>query len=75
MAPEILQTTCCVVGGGPAGMVLGYLLARRGVQVTVLEKHQDFFAIFAAIRCIRLRSRCLRNLGCSRSSWICHMRR
>jgi 2-polyprenyl-6-methoxyphenol hydroxylase-like FAD-dependent oxidoreductase len=46
MAPEILQTTCCVVGGGPAGMVLGYLLARRGVQVTVLEKHQDFFRDF-----------------------------
>ena len=46
MAPEILQTTCCVVGGGPAGMVLGYLLARKGVQVTVLEKHQDFFRDF-----------------------------
>src|SRR5271156_125831 len=46
MAPEILRTTCCVVGGGPAGMMLGYLLARRGVQVTVLEKHQDFFRDF-----------------------------
>jgi 2-polyprenyl-6-methoxyphenol hydroxylase-like FAD-dependent oxidoreductase len=46
MAAEILQTTCCVVGGGPAGMMLGYLLARRGVQVTVLEKHQDFFHDF-----------------------------
>jgi 2-polyprenyl-6-methoxyphenol hydroxylase-like FAD-dependent oxidoreductase len=46
MAPEILQTTCCVVGGGPAGIVLGYLLARSGVQVTVLEKHQDFFRDF-----------------------------
>jgi 2-polyprenyl-6-methoxyphenol hydroxylase-like FAD-dependent oxidoreductase len=46
MAPEILQTTCCVVGGGPAGMVLGYLLARRGVQVTVLEKHQNFLRDF-----------------------------
>jgi 2-polyprenyl-6-methoxyphenol hydroxylase-like FAD-dependent oxidoreductase len=46
MAPEILQTTCCVVGGGPAGMMLGYLLARSGVQVTVLEKHQDFFRDF-----------------------------
>ena len=46
MAPEILQTTCCVVGGGPAGMMLGYLLSRRGVQVTVLEKHQDFFRDF-----------------------------
>src|SRR5580692_2332638 len=46
MAPEILQTTCCVVGGGPAGMMLGFLLARRGVQVTVLEKHEDFFRDF-----------------------------
>jgi 2-polyprenyl-6-methoxyphenol hydroxylase-like FAD-dependent oxidoreductase len=46
MADEILQTTCCVVGGGPAGMMLAYLLARRGVEVTVLEKHQDFFRDF-----------------------------
>src|SRR5271154_4453586 len=46
MAPEILQTTCCVVGGGPAGMMLGYLLARQGVAVTVLEKHADFFRDF-----------------------------
>ena len=46
MANEVLETTCCVVGGGPAGMVLGYLLARRGVQVTVLEKHHDFFRDF-----------------------------
>jgi 2-polyprenyl-6-methoxyphenol hydroxylase-like FAD-dependent oxidoreductase len=46
MVPEVLETTCCIVGGGPAGMILGYLLARRGVQVTVLEKHQDFFRDF-----------------------------
>jgi 2-polyprenyl-6-methoxyphenol hydroxylase-like FAD-dependent oxidoreductase len=46
MAAEILETTCCVVGGGPAGMMLAYLLARRGVEVTVLEKHQDFFRDF-----------------------------
>src|SRR6185312_11776719 len=39
-------TTCCIVGGGPAGMVLGYLLARAGVAVTVLEKHKDFFRDF-----------------------------
>ncbi|HZL25809.1 MAG TPA: FAD-dependent oxidoreductase [Acidobacteriaceae bacterium] len=37
-----LQTACCIVGGGPAGMVLGFLLARAGVDVTVLEKHKDF---------------------------------
>jgi len=46
MATEVLDTTCCVVGGGPAGVMLGYLLARRGVQVTVLEKHKDFFRDF-----------------------------
>jgi 2-polyprenyl-6-methoxyphenol hydroxylase-like FAD-dependent oxidoreductase len=46
MAHKVLETTCCVVGGGPAGMILGYLLARRGVQVTVLEKHKDFFRDF-----------------------------
>ena len=41
-----MNTTCCVVGGGPAGMMLGYLLAREGVAVTVLEKHRDFFRDF-----------------------------
>ena len=41
-----LQTTCCIAGGGPAGMMLGYLLARQGVDVTILEKHQDFFRDF-----------------------------
>ena len=46
MALEVLETTCCVVGGGPAGIMLGYLLARKGVQVTVMEKHQDFFRDF-----------------------------
>ena len=38
--------TVCVVGGGPAGMMLGLLLARAGVGVTVLEKHKDFFRDF-----------------------------
>jgi 2-polyprenyl-6-methoxyphenol hydroxylase-like FAD-dependent oxidoreductase len=40
------RTTCLVVGGGPAGMVLGLLLARAGVTVTVLEKHNDFLRDF-----------------------------
>ncbi|MEU4930082.1 FAD-dependent oxidoreductase [Streptomyces yokosukanensis] len=40
------QTTCCVVGGGPAGMVFALLLARSGVDVTVLEKHGDFLRDF-----------------------------
>jgi 2-polyprenyl-6-methoxyphenol hydroxylase-like FAD-dependent oxidoreductase len=37
---------CLIVGGGPAGVMLGYLLARAGVEVTVLEKHADFFRDF-----------------------------
>jgi 2-polyprenyl-6-methoxyphenol hydroxylase-like FAD-dependent oxidoreductase len=40
------RTTCLVVGGGPAGLVLGLLLARAGVEVTVLEKHGDFLRDF-----------------------------
>ncbi len=37
---------CCIAGGGPAGMMLGLLLARAGVQVAVLEKHRDFLRDF-----------------------------
>ncbi|MGA3189245.1 MAG: FAD-dependent oxidoreductase [Bryobacteraceae bacterium] len=40
------ETTCCIVGGGPAGMMLAYLLARSGVPVTILEKHNDFLRDF-----------------------------
>jgi 2-polyprenyl-6-methoxyphenol hydroxylase-like FAD-dependent oxidoreductase len=40
------KTTCLVVGGGPAGMMLGYLLARSGVQTILVEKHGDFFRDF-----------------------------
>jgi len=40
------RATCLVVGGGPAGMVLGLLMARAGVEVTVLEKHADFLRDF-----------------------------
>jgi 2-polyprenyl-6-methoxyphenol hydroxylase-like FAD-dependent oxidoreductase len=46
MPIRTMETTCCIVGGGPAGMMLGYLLARAGVAVMVLEKHQDFFRDF-----------------------------
>jgi 2-polyprenyl-6-methoxyphenol hydroxylase-like FAD-dependent oxidoreductase len=40
------KTTCVIVGGGPAGMIAGLLLARGGVDVTLLEKHQDFLRDF-----------------------------
>src|ERR1700694_2449360 len=43
---RIIQTRCCIVGGGPAGMMLGYLLGRAGVETLVLEKHADFFRDF-----------------------------
>jgi 2-polyprenyl-6-methoxyphenol hydroxylase-like FAD-dependent oxidoreductase len=49
MEPETvaaIKTTCCIAGGGPAGMMLGFLLARAGVPVVVLEKHKDFLRDF-----------------------------
>ena len=41
-----ISTRCCIAGGGPAGMMLGFLLARAGVDVVVLEKHADFLRDF-----------------------------
>ncbi|HMJ45393.1 MAG TPA: FAD-dependent monooxygenase, partial [Pseudolabrys sp.] len=46
MAVTSFRTNCCIAGGGPAGMMLGFLLARAGVAVTVLEKHADFLRDF-----------------------------
>jgi len=44
--PQSASAACCIVGGGPAGIMLGFLLARAGVDVLVLEKHKDFFRDF-----------------------------
>jgi len=46
MTDASIRTTCCIAGGGPAGVMLGFLLARAGVEVVVLEKHRDFFRDF-----------------------------
>jgi 2-polyprenyl-6-methoxyphenol hydroxylase-like FAD-dependent oxidoreductase len=46
MAESTITAKCCIAGGGPAGMMLGFLLARAGVDVVVLEKHADFFRDF-----------------------------
>jgi 2-polyprenyl-6-methoxyphenol hydroxylase-like FAD-dependent oxidoreductase len=45
-ASETVTARCCLVGGGPAGMVCGFLLARAGIDVVVLEKHADFLRDF-----------------------------
>src|SRR5436190_20136747 len=42
----VIQVQCCIAGGGPAGMMLGLLLARAGTDVLVLEKHADFLRDF-----------------------------
>ncbi len=46
MMPDTVSVRCCIAGGGPAGMMLGLLLARAGVGVLVLEKHVDFLRDF-----------------------------
>ncbi len=46
MTGQALRVTCCIAGGGPAGIMLGFLLARAGVEVLVLEKHRDFLRDF-----------------------------
>jgi 2-polyprenyl-6-methoxyphenol hydroxylase-like FAD-dependent oxidoreductase len=43
---ETIATRCCIAGGGPAGMMLGFLLARAGIEAVVLEKHSDFLRDF-----------------------------
>jgi 2-polyprenyl-6-methoxyphenol hydroxylase-like FAD-dependent oxidoreductase len=46
MASTSITTKCCIAGGGPSGLMLGFLLARAGVAVVVLEKHGDFLRDF-----------------------------
>jgi 2-polyprenyl-6-methoxyphenol hydroxylase-like FAD-dependent oxidoreductase len=46
VAGNTLRVTCSIAGGGPAGVMLGFLLARAGIDVVVLEKHADFFRDF-----------------------------
>ncbi|MCD6054839.1 MAG: Monooxygenase, FAD-binding protein [Rubrobacteraceae bacterium] len=46
MTHEVRHATCCVIGCGPAGAMLGLMLAREGVDVLVLEKHGDFLRDF-----------------------------
>lgn len=46
MKGKEFKTTCCIAGGGPAGMMIGFLLARSGIDVIVLEKHSDFLRDF-----------------------------
>ena len=41
-AEKVEQTTCCIVGAGPAGAVLALLLARQGIPIMLLEEHMDF---------------------------------
>ena len=43
---DAIHTRCCIAGGGPAGVMLGFLLARQGIEVVVLEKHADFLRDF-----------------------------
>ncbi len=58
-----LQTAVCIVGGGPAGIVLALLLARQGIDVTVLEKHKDFNRDFRGDTIHAATLRVMRELG------------
>ena len=68
-ALRTLSTTCCVAGGGPAGMMLGFLLARAGVDVVVLEKHADFLRDFRGDTIHPSTLAVMDELGCSTSFW------
>ena len=74
MAAQRLKTTCCVVGGGPAGMMLGFLLARAGVKVAVLEKHADFLRDFRGDTIHPSTMQLMHELGLLERSSSCRMR-
>jgi 2-polyprenyl-6-methoxyphenol hydroxylase-like FAD-dependent oxidoreductase len=54
MPNDKMITGCCICGGGPAGIMLGFLLARAGIEVIVLENMQIFFATSVVIPSILL---------------------
>ena len=60
---EVIEARCCIAGGGPAGMMLGLLLARAGVPVVVLEKHADFLRDFRGDTVHPSTLRILRDIG------------
>ena len=75
MADLSIETRCCVAGGGPAGMMLGFLLARAGVDVVVLEKHADFFRDFRGDTVHPSTLEIMYELDCSTRSSKCRIRR
>jgi 2-polyprenyl-6-methoxyphenol hydroxylase-like FAD-dependent oxidoreductase len=72
---ETLVARCCIAGGGPAGMMLGFLLARAGVDVIVLEKHQDFLRDFRGDTIHPSTLEVSTNSACSTSSSDCPIKK
>jgi len=66
-----IETRCCIAGGGPAGMMLGVLLARMSVDVVVLEKHADFLRDFRGDTIHPSTLDVMHELGQSRTSGMC----
>ena len=73
--PDQIATRCCIAGGGPAGMMLGFLLARAGVDVSFSKNMPTFCATFAATRSTPPPSRSCTSWDCWRRSWGCRTRK